>query len=47
MPKKIRLQLSKDLKTLERKRHSIIAELRQVVYDITIEAALIEQDLEQ
>ena len=47
MLKKICLQLGKDLKTLKRKRCNIIAKLRQVVYNITIKAALIEQDLEQ
>jgi hypothetical protein len=47
VPKKIRLQLGEDLKTLERKRRSVTAELRQAVCDVTIEAASMEQDLEQ
>ena len=47
VPRKRRLELGEELKTLERKRRGLTAKLRQGVCDVTIEAASMEQDLEQ
>ncbi|KAF8862735.1 hypothetical protein BDZ45DRAFT_769037 [Acephala macrosclerotiorum] len=47
VPRKTRLELGKELKGLERKRRDLMAELRQAVCDVTMEAASMEQNLEQ
>jgi hypothetical protein len=47
VPRKTRLELCEELKTLEKKRRGLTAKLRQAVCDVTIEAASMEQDLEQ
>jgi hypothetical protein len=47
VPRRRRLELGEELKTLEKRRRNLTAELRQAVCDVTILASLMEQDLKQ
>jgi hypothetical protein len=47
VPKKIRLQIGKDMKTLERERRSVTAGLRQAGYNVTMEVGSMQQELGQ
>jgi hypothetical protein len=47
VPRKTRLELCEELKKLEKRRRDSTAELCQTVCDVTMEAASMEQNLEQ